>query len=48
MEKVIRICGISGRVITIADGLTTEEAKKIIKEKSQKDPFGEYRRVVKA
>lgn len=47
MEKVIRICEITGRVTVVADGLTTEEAKALVREKAREDCFGEYRRVVK-
>ena len=46
MEKVIRICEITGRVTTIATNLTTEEAKALIRERHAQDPYGEYRRVV--
>lgn len=45
MEKVVRICELTGRLITIATNLTTEEAITLIKERAPKDPFGEYRRV---
>jgi hypothetical protein len=47
MEKVIRICELTGRVRTIADNLTTEQAIAIVKDLSKKDEFGTYRRVVK-
>jgi hypothetical protein len=48
MEKVIRICEITGRVTTIATNLTTDEAKALIMERKANgaDPFGDYRRVV--
>lgn len=46
MEKVIRICEITGRVVTIATNLTTEQAKALIRERHAGDPFGDYRRVV--
>ena len=46
MEKVIRICEITGRVMTVATNLTTEEAKALIIEKKKDDFFGDYRRVV--
>lgn len=46
MEKVIRICEITGRVTTIAINLTTEEAKALIRERAKADEFGEYRRVL--
>lgn len=47
MEKVIRICEITGKVTTIADNLTTAQAKALIIEKAKNDPFGDYRRVTK-
>ena len=46
MEKVIRICEITGRVTTIATNLTTEEAKALVREKARADEFGDYRRGV--
>lgn len=46
MEKVIRICEITGRVTTVATNLTTEEAKALVRERHTEDPFGDYRRVV--
>lgn len=47
MEKVIRICELTGRVKTIADNLTTEQAMTMVKDLSKKDEFGMYRRVIK-
>lgn len=47
MEKVIRICEITGRMTVVAEGLTKEEAIALVKEKAKADCFGEYRRVVK-
>jgi hypothetical protein len=48
MEKVIRICEITGRMTVIATNLTTEQAKALIRERkaNDADPFGDYRRVV--
>lgn len=46
MEKVIRICEITGRVTTIATNLTTEEAMALVRERARADEFGNYRRVV--
>jgi hypothetical protein len=46
MEKVIRICELTGHVLTVATNLTTEEAIALIKERAPKDPFGDYRRVL--
>ena len=47
MEKVIRICEITGKVTTIADNLTTEQAQALIRKEAKNDPFGDYRRVIK-
>ena len=47
MEKVIRICEITGRKTIIADNLTTEQAMAMVKDLSKTDEFGMYRRVVK-
>ena len=47
MEKVIRICEITGRMTVVADNLTTEQAMHMVKNLSQKDQFGDYRRVRK-
>jgi hypothetical protein len=46
MEKVIRICEITGKVTTIATNLTTAEAMALVREKAKTDEFGDYRRVV--
>lgn len=46
MEKVIRICEMTGRVTTVAENLDTESAMKMIRDLSKDDVFGEYRRVV--
>ena len=45
MEKVIRICEITGRVMVIATNLTTEQAMALVKEKAKEDAFGQYMRV---
>lgn len=45
MEKVIRVCEITGRVTVVAECVTTERAKEIIKELAPKDEFGRYIRV---
>ena len=47
MEKVIRICEITGKMTVVADNLTAEQAKALVKEKSREDEFGCYRRVRK-
>jgi hypothetical protein len=47
MEKVIRICEITGKVTTIADNLTTAQAQALIIKEAKADPFGDYRRVAK-
>ena len=46
MEKVIRICEITGRMTVVATNLTTEEAKALVRERAKADEFGEYRRVL--
>jgi hypothetical protein len=46
MEKVIRICELTGRMTVVATNLTTDEAKALIKEQAKADEFGDYRRVV--
>ena len=45
MEKVIRVCEMTGRVTTVAECVTTEKAKEIIRELAPKDEFGRYMRV---
>jgi hypothetical protein len=45
MEKVIRICELTGRMTMVAENLTTEQAIYMVKNLSQKDEFGDYRRV---
>ena len=45
MEKVIRVCEITGRVTTVAECVTAKRAKEIIKELAPKDEFGRYIRV---
>jgi hypothetical protein len=47
MEKVIRICEITGKVTTIAENVDTATAMQIVKENAATDPFATYRRVVK-
>ena len=46
MEKVIRICEITGRMTVEATNLTPEQAMALVRERAQADPYGEYRRVV--
>jgi hypothetical protein len=46
MEKVIRICEITGRMTVVATNLTTEQAMALVREKAKTDEFGDYRRVV--
>lgn len=48
MEKVIRICEITGRMTVVADNLTTQEAIDLVAKKSREDAFGSYRRVAKS
>ena len=46
MEKIIRICEITGRVSTVAENLDTATAMEMVKELSKNDNFAIYRRVV--
>lgn len=46
MEKVIRICEITGRMTVVATNLTTEQAMVLVRERAKADEFGDYRRVV--
>ena len=46
MEKVIRICEITGRKTVVATNLTTEEAIALVRELATGDKFATYRRVV--
>ena len=45
MEKVIRVCEITGRVTVVAECVNTERAMEIVKELAPKDEFGRYIRV---
>ena len=45
MERIIRICEITGRMTIEADNLIHDEATAFIIERSKVDEFGEYRRV---
>jgi hypothetical protein len=47
MEKIIRVCEITGRVTTVAEGLTTIEAMNLVRELSREDAYACYMRVVK-
>ena len=47
MERVIRICEMTGRVSVVAENLTHEEAMAMVVELSKNDDFAMYRRVVK-
>lgn len=47
MEKVIRICEITGRKTVVADNLTTDEAIALVKEQAKCDEFGCYYRLKK-
>lgn len=46
MEKVIRICELTGRMTVVATNLTTDEAIALVKRCHEGDEFGEYRRVL--
>lgn len=47
MEKVIRICEITGRVTAIAENVDTKTAMRIVRENAGTDPFARYIRVVR-
>lgn len=47
MEKVIRICEITGKVTTIAENVDTATAMQIVRENTASDPFARYMRVAK-
>lgn len=46
MERVIRVCEVTGRVTVVAEGLNTEEAIAMIRELNREDELAMYRRVV--
>lgn len=46
MERVIRVCEMTGRVTVVAEGLNTEDAMAMVRELSREDEFAMYRRVV--
>lgn len=46
MEKVIRICEITGKVETVAVDLTTNEAIALAKKLAAEDMFATFRRVI--
>ena len=48
MERVIRICAITGRMTVVADDLTTEQAKNLVIAKSREDEFSTYLRIIKS
>ena len=47
MEKVIRVCEVTGRVSVVADNLTHDEAVAMVVELSKSDSFAMYSRVIK-
>lgn len=46
MERVIRICEMTGRVTVVVEGLSTEEAMAMVSKLNREDEFAMYRRVV--
>ena len=46
MERVIRVCEMTGRVSVVADNLTHDEAVAMVVELSKKGDFAMYSRVV--
>lgn len=47
MEKIVRICEVTGKITIVADNLTTEQAIDMVKKLSKEDEFSCYRRVIK-
>lgn len=45
MEKVIRICDITGRITTVAERVTTDEAMRLVRRLSKEDEFAVYYRI---
>ena len=45
MEKIIRVCEITGRVTEVAVGLDTAAAMAMVRELASKDEFATYMRV---
>mgnify|MGYP003470312278 CR=1 FL=1 len=46
MEKIIRVCEITGRVSEVAVNLDTATAMTMVRELASKDEFATYMRVV--
>ena len=46
MEKVIKVCEVTGRVSTVAENLTTEEAKALVRKLMGSDEYASFMRVV--
>ena len=46
MEKVVRICEITGKVTTVATNLPTAEAMALVAKLAKEDTFATYHRVV--
>ena len=46
MEKVIRVCEMTGKVTVVAEGLTTEKAMEMVRELSKGAFLEYYTRVV--
>lgn len=47
LEKVIRVCELTGRVTTVATNLTTEAAKALVIARTREDgDFAHYIRIV--
>lgn len=46
MERVIRVCEITGKVTVVAQNVDTETAKEIIRNLHKDDPLGNYYRVI--
>jgi hypothetical protein len=45
MERVIRVCDITGRKTVVADGIPMYEAMELIRKLSAEDEFAHYYRI---
>jgi hypothetical protein len=45
MEKVIRICEITGRMTVVAENLFPHDARELVFESARNDPYGCYYRI---
>ena len=45
MEKVIRICEVTGRMTVVAENLFPHDARELVFESAKSDPYGCYYRI---